>query len=173
MHTIKIDHDEFNQISAEVLSKGGSFRCKASGQSMWPFIKNGAILTVESIQTVPPEVGEVVLYRSEIHAAVHRIVGIHSEYPELIFMVQGDACPDVRELVPLSDLLGKVTRVEYGGRVCNFSIGWLRVFTYYLHSLSSCVGQKSLKRLLSLVPNIGRRLARSLSSRRTCGLRQR
>jgi hypothetical protein len=170
MHTIKIDHNEFTEISAEVLNKGGAFHCKALGRSMWPFIKNGAILTVNPIQGHPPEVGEVVLYRSGTHASVHRIVGIQSEYPELTFMIQGDACPDVRESIPLSGLLGRVTRVEYGGRVCNLSTGCLRVFTYYLHSLSSCVGQKSLKRLLNLVPNIARRLARSLSSRRTCGL---
>jgi signal peptidase I len=172
MHTIKIQNDEFSEIAAEVLSKGGSFHYKALGQSMWPFIKNGAILTVESIQTVPPDVGEVVLYRSGTHAAAHRIVGIHSERPERLFVIQGDACPDLRELVPSSDLLGRVTRVEYGGKICNFSTGWLRAVIHFLHSLSLCVSRRSFNRLLSILPSIARRLARNLSSRRAWRFRR-
>ena len=106
-----------------VLEKGKSFRFRARGTSMRPFIRDGDTLTIAPLATGRPRRGEaVVVFRpSEIRPCllVHRIVGVH----ERGFAIQGDAADCEPESIPPEAIVGRVVRVERGGKDIRLGLG--------------------------------------------------
>jgi signal peptidase I len=120
----------FAELMATVLQKGAPFRFKASGGSMSPFIRDGDVISIASLDQKGPRVGDVVAFThpDKEHLFVHRVVGKHQS----TFLIQGDnpACsPD--GLIPAGDLIGKVIKVERDGRTVVFGIGPERVLIAY------------------------------------------
>ena len=117
-----------------VLARGRSFRFRARGWSMSPFIRDGDVVTVAPLQ--PPDrsphaptpsspsagnvtearncdVGQVVAFVSALgrRLLVHRIIGRH----ESGFLIQGDNLSGpVADTVRPDDILGRVVRIERG-----------------------------------------------------------
>lgn len=109
----------------DVLSRGASFRFKAAGWSMTPFIKDGDVVTVAPLEYEKPSVGKVVAFiqPDSGRLLVHRIIAARPA----AYLIQGDNTlgqPD--GLVPASALLGCVTRVERSGRRVYLGLGMER-----------------------------------------------
>lgn len=97
-----------------VHEKGAVFRFRASGESMFPTIRNGDIITVSSPDGVHAVPGDIVAFRTPLGGklAVHRVTGVRSGS----FLIKGDNSLEPDGTIPRSDILGLVTRIERGGR---------------------------------------------------------
>ncbi|MHB9033802.1 MAG: S24/S26 family peptidase [Anaerolineae bacterium] len=114
----------FAELMAAVLSKGKPFRFQARGYSMYPFIRSGDILTISPLDR-RVRLGQVVacLQPGDRHLVVHRIVRLDGTR----YLVRGDYTPMPDGLVTVLNLIGRVTRIEHGGRKHHFGLGWERI----------------------------------------------
>ncbi len=114
----------FTELMAAVLHKGAPFRFQAAGFSMSPFIRSGDVIT---IAPAPARVrfGDVVAFESPSGGklVVHRVVGVCRDG----FIIKGDNSPSFDVGVLDSNILGRVTRVERGGKRVRLGSGIERV----------------------------------------------
>ena len=61
-----ISGEDFLGIMRSILEKGISFRFKAGGSSMIPFIRNGDIVTVRPYRGAPIQKGDVVAFTNPL-----------------------------------------------------------------------------------------------------------
>ena len=104
-----------------VLHQRLSFRFRAAGTSMSPFIKNGDVLTISPLGNTPPTFGGVIacIHPHTKKTVVHRLVG----RPHRRFLVKGDNSHAPGVLLNLNDILGHVTRIERSGRRIRLGLG--------------------------------------------------
>lgn len=103
------------ELMTAVLSRGCSFRFRAKGWSMIPFIRDGDVITVDPISSRPCPLGQVVAFNSsdERGLVVHRIIA----RTDAGYLIQGDsAMGETDGIVRHDQLLGRVSRVERDGR---------------------------------------------------------
>jgi len=89
---------------------------------MAPFIRDGDVITVAPLQQTLPKLGEVVAFtRPESgKLVVHRVVAIHTN----AVSIQGDNGLDyVDGVIPQTNLLGRVTRIERNKRKVWIGLG--------------------------------------------------
>jgi hypothetical protein len=88
---------------------------------MSPFIKNGDFITVSPFYKIPPRVGDVVAFSSERAGSpiVHRVVGKSGK----CLLVKGDNASHAHDLVPETNILGRVTQIERDGKKVSFGLG--------------------------------------------------
>jgi signal peptidase I len=113
-----------------VLDKDVPFRFTAPGTSMWPFIKNGDVITVSSYTTPLIRLGEVVAFvnPNNERLVLHRVIYIiHESY-----LIKGDNTPEADGWIDRKRILGRVTRVERTGIVVHFGLGFERVVIAFL-----------------------------------------
>jgi signal peptidase I len=115
MRRLALNCSDFAGLARGILSSGGSFRFIAAGQSMWPFIRNGAHLDVIRAEPKSLKIGDVVLYNSAHRVAVHRIIKITRNNNSCSFLLRGDGCYDEGEPVEAHCVIGRVVRVEQNG----------------------------------------------------------
>ena len=125
--------DLFSELLEETLNRGHSIRFRAPGDSMYPTIRNGDILTVTPIETASITIGDIILYRHKSGVTAHRVIRItkrdahHSQHsalrpqtsdlsPQSYFILRGDAAVVFDDPVSADQILGKVTLVEREGR---------------------------------------------------------
>jgi hypothetical protein len=103
-----------------VLSREASLRFQARGFSMYPFIRDGDVITVSPWGGVQPRPGDVVAF---CHPTTERLV-VHRLLQKTAqgFFLRGDNCPEADGLVPSASIWGRVTKVERNGRVLRW--GW-------------------------------------------------
>ncbi|MFC1815831.1 S24/S26 family peptidase [Thermodesulfobacteriota bacterium] len=104
-----------------VLQKGLPFRFKAKGYSMSPFIKDGDVITVYPLLDKSPGLGSVVVYmRPDTgQAVVHRVIAKKGRN----YRIQGDSTFSADGLIPKSDIMGLVRKVERNGKELMFGLG--------------------------------------------------
>ena len=110
----------FAELMAAVLAKGVPVRFQASGISMSPFIRDGDVITVAPARA-PLRLGEVVAFTNPDGAklTVHRIVHISRAG----YLLRGDNLPEPDGYLSLPAILGRVIRVEHGGRRMPLGLG--------------------------------------------------
>ena len=118
------------EILRDVLTKGVPFRLQAPGFSMSPFIKDGDTLTVTPLPDGSPQIGDVVAFtrpgaeRLVIHRVVRKKNGC--------FVIKGDNAPDTDGLIPGTNILGCVKKVERRGKKILFGLGLERFLIAFL-----------------------------------------
>ena len=97
-----------------VLARGSSFRFKARGFSMHPFIRDGDVVTVSPGGDGKPRLGEVAAFchPETLNLIVHRVLARRPGG----YLLRGDNAPEEDGLIPPAFVLGRVTRVERRGR---------------------------------------------------------
>jgi signal peptidase I len=125
-HELRLSGRGLRQLLEAVLEKRRSFRFRATGFSMSPFIKDGDVLTLSPLARGKPRLGDIVAFPNATTngLVVHRVVEIEGDCA----MTKGDNAdwPDGR--VPLGDVLARVTLVERGGRNVRRGLGAERLF---------------------------------------------
>ena len=119
------------ELMQAVLAKGVPFRFRARGWSMTPFIRDGDIITITPIQDQRLVLGDIVAFTrpAENRLVVHRIVNRHGSD----FMIQGDCAPDHPDgVIPVSNLLGRVVRIERDGHRVWLGIGPEKIIIAWL-----------------------------------------
>jgi signal peptidase len=118
MREVSLRHNELEELSSEILEQGGSLRFKAHGYSMSPFIRDGDVLTTQSIESADLEVGDVALYRSAGNRLVaHRVIGKRKENGRLTLVMRGDSQSGSTELICAEQILGRVVSIQRGDKV--------------------------------------------------------
>lgn len=109
-----------SKIAPEVLRQGGSISFIATGNSMWPHIRNGdGIRAVPLRNRTTLKIGWVIVYLiPEGQLVVHRIVG---KAEGDLYGVRGDASTGNLELVPRQAVLGRVVTRERHGRTVDLA----------------------------------------------------
>lgn len=109
-----------HEFLAAVVERDADFRFAARGFSMYPFIKDGDVITVSPLRAHGLRVGEVAAFRSgEDRLVIHRVIAAKG----VEYEVRGDNCPHSDAHVPAESILGVVTRVERRNRPTRLGIG--------------------------------------------------
>lgn len=161
------------ELLRAVLHKGKSFRFRAKGFSMSPFVRDGDVITVSPLSGASLRFGHVVAFidPGTGKLVVHRVVGRCGG----AWFIQGDNIAENDGLIPEANLLGRVTRIERAGKRIFFGLGlersltaWLARHGWLLRAKSLCfflrrVASAILQRMQSLW--LYRALGRSMSLR--------
>ncbi|MEI6309523.1 MAG: signal peptidase I [bacterium] len=120
---------DYARLMVATLEKGALFRFTAPGFSMSPFIRDGAVLTIAS---APERIrfGDVVAFvRPQCHKlVVHRVVGIS----QAGYLIKGDNAPEPDACVMRASIIGRVVRVEHGGKRMRLGLGMERIVFAFL-----------------------------------------
>ncbi len=112
----------FTEASHELLKLGYAVRFRAGGQSMFPTIKDGEMITVEPVATDEIKRGDIVLYRFKRGVIAHRVVSIEKQAGSgHRFILRGDSSAMCDAPVEAEKVLGRVISVEREGRNINLA----------------------------------------------------
>jgi signal peptidase I len=123
----------FSELLEETLNRGHSIRFRAPGDSMYPTIRDGDVITVTPLGASSVTIGDIILYQHKAGVTVHRVMRILKRNEEasrsalkgsqdrsfsetLHFFLRGDAAVVFDDPVSADQILGKVTLVEREGR---------------------------------------------------------
>jgi hypothetical protein len=103
--------------------RGVALRTSVRGFSMWPFICDEDVLTIAPVGGCTLRLGDVVAFAlpKSGQLAIHRVVA----RDRAGCLVRGDNARDVDGVVALDEILGRVARVERGGRDVGGGLGRL------------------------------------------------
>src|SRR5262249_40863205 len=104
----------FAPVVASVVGSGLSVRFRATGDSMWPTILSGDVVTVAPVALPDISTGDVLLYRDGDRVLAHRFVGLTARSNEPRLHLRGDANIGCDRPVAMVQVVGRVTSVERG-----------------------------------------------------------
>lgn len=112
-----------------VLDQGASFRFRARGFSMSPFVKNGDVLTVFPLSG-RPRLGDVVAFAhpGTGKLVIHRVVAKRDG----IYLTRGDSAERDDGPIMEADILGYITKVERNGKEVSLGLGPERYLIAFL-----------------------------------------
>jgi signal peptidase len=175
MREVSLKYIEFSDISTQILNNGCSFSFKAHGLSMYPFIRNGDIITVQSVDLNALCIGDIAFYKSDIEKLIaHRIIKKKYQDNRLMLLMRGDSVFKNDGWIYSDQVLGKVVSIQRdkkfieldkGGLLRPIMYSWNKLypigpFSFYLTSK----GKKGLSWLLRRFQalKIYRNIARTL-----------
>ena len=153
----------FPELISDLLTDGHKVKFRAPGDSMYPTICNGDVITVTPLGASSVTNGDLILYQHRSGVTAHRVMRIikrseensrsapkgpqdHSSRETLEFYVRGDAAINNDAPVSSGQILGKVVSIERNG--CRIDPYNFRVkLLYNARRLAA-----RLKRLLSHSP---------------------
>jgi hypothetical protein len=113
----KVTQSTFHTQIISGLQEKDTFRFKVTGNCMWPLIKKGDWVSVESVLTDPGvQTGEILLVDRGADFVVHRLVGIN--HSEIITQADRSRLPDPP--MKREKILGRVTHIKKG--CCNLRL---------------------------------------------------
>lgn len=112
------------ELLREIINQGKLFRFRASGHSMYPYIKNQDIITVAPCSRENLHQGDIVAFiRPDTKKlTVHRIIRKKGES----YLIQGDNCDKPDGFIPTSKILGTVVRIERDHQHASYGLGFER-----------------------------------------------
>jgi signal peptidase I len=103
-------------VGPDLLSEGKTIRIKAKGYSMYPAIKPGSIILIESLRNKGnPVPGEIVAIRRENGLVVHRLIKIVIKEGKRTYIARGDSNSRTDAPIPIDMIAGRVVRAEPSG----------------------------------------------------------
>jgi hypothetical protein len=125
VETLRLSGQGMSGLLQAVLARGAPFTFRAAGGSLFPFIRDGDLITVSGLQGRPAQLGEVVacavLPGGKL--VVHRVVGRRAQG----CLIRGDAALRADGWVDRERILGRVTRIIRGGKERSLGLGRERV----------------------------------------------
>ena len=126
----------FPELISNLLAEGHTVKFSAPGDSMYPTIGDGDIITVAPVNTACVTIGDIILYRHKSGVTAHRVMRIIERGKEnvssvfkashdgvaaesLQFILRGDAAVVCDHPIGVDQVLGKVVSVERDGRHMN------------------------------------------------------
>jgi hypothetical protein len=119
---IDLNNEDFQGLMSEVLEHNANLKFRANGSSMFPFIQDGDTLTISPLTRIKPRIGRVVAFShpQTKKLIIHRIVGKDGS----AYLIKADNSTDQADgLIPLSHILGCVSKVERDGHRIRFGLG--------------------------------------------------
>ncbi|MBC7327387.1 GNAT family N-acetyltransferase [bacterium] len=116
---MNINLRELEPLIEESLKRGQRVRLTAKGSSMFPFIRNGDVVELESFN-FQPKFGDILLIRrADGKYVMHRVVKVKGE----LFYLRGDSLNSLEGPFGKENIIGKVVRCYRGGRGFDLSRG--------------------------------------------------
>jgi hypothetical protein len=139
------------ELLRATLVEGTPFRFRARGFSMDPFIRDDDVITVSPLVDHPPGPGDVVAFVQENaeRLLVHRVIRVK----ESSYVIKGDNSAGAYGLIPGSNILGWVKKVERNNKRVFLGFGPERVLIAFLSGLGLMV---PLARLASKIHHVFR-----------------
>lgn len=112
-------------LRKQAIMQGHSVQTVASGYSMFPFLRNGDLLTVEPVSMDKIKRGDVVVFESEEKWIAHRVIKIRNGAGGLEFLLRGDTCISIDPVVNKENFIGSVSVFNRLNSKRDLSIGVL------------------------------------------------
>ena len=103
-------------MCVDLLREGYGVRFRAGGASMHPNIRDGELITVDSLRGSSASVGDILLYRTDSGVIAHRVEQIDNLKAGTVYILRGDSAISRDKPVDASRVLGRVVAVERDGR---------------------------------------------------------
>jgi signal peptidase I len=118
------------ELLRSVLTKGKCCRFCVKGFSMFPFIRNGDVVTVAPLESGALGLGDVVVFLSVRGGGpvIHRIVA----KCDGSYLLKGDNLLESDGVVPQENILGYIKAVERNGRRISLGLGPEKAFVALL-----------------------------------------
>jgi signal peptidase I len=118
---VKCSNPEFLELSKEILGHGLILRFQARGQSMFPAVRDGDILTVRPAAPYEIKQHDIIFFHTaDSRVVAHRVTKKIQIEGRIILLTRGDFFRGLNEEVFFEDVLGKVSDIERNG--CSFNI---------------------------------------------------
>ena len=116
-----------------VFSKGASFRFRAKGYSMHPWIRHGDVITLSANGPKSPDIGDVVaaIHPVNERLLVHRVIAVREGH----CLLKGDNMASADGLFSARDLLGKVVSVHRNGKRIRLGLGMEKLLLAWVSRL--------------------------------------
>jgi hypothetical protein len=112
--------EALSALLGDVLARGVPFRFEARGYSMFPFIRNGDVVTISPLRGRRARFGEVVAFAGPAGGLiVHRVTARRPGS----YRISADGLRGPDDVVPATSVLGAATRVERRGRRVRLGLG--------------------------------------------------
>jgi len=105
------------KLCQETLEKGSFLRLRALGSSMFPSLRPGDVITVESVEPHTILLGDVIFYRQNGRLYAHRVIGKKGVDETDLFITRGDYVPSSVSYINDYEIMGKVVNIERCGRI--------------------------------------------------------
>src|SRR3954452_473339 len=104
-------------LAAEALAQGVAVRFRATGDSMYPTIRDGEVIRVAPVAVDRIGVGDILLYRAKggVRLLAHRLVAISETPGGRRFHLRGDAKGGCDAPLPAAEVIGRVETVTRRG----------------------------------------------------------
>lgn len=101
--------------------RGVPLRIMVRGSSMHPFIRDRDVLTIAPLDSRDPRAGEVVAFTHPVtgRLVIHRVI----KETDRGWLLRGDNCSKSDGEVTKEQIIGRVTRIERGGREVGLGLG--------------------------------------------------
>ncbi|MBU0581473.1 MAG: signal peptidase I [Candidatus Margulisbacteria bacterium] len=122
------------------------FRMIVKGKSMEPEVLENSNVVVESIAPTYVKIGDVVVFKVQNKAIIHRIIGIHNINGDLFFVEKGDNSP-ASSLFHQENLFGKISGAENKDIVAEYNRDFITTYLWLTYPLFK--GFQIIRKLLS------------------------
>jgi len=102
-------------IASNLLKEGKKIRITARGYSMYPAIKPGYIVYLESCKNWHNvDIGDIIAIKQDENIILHRVIYIFESNKKPYFMTRGDASLSSDSPVQFNQIVGKAILIESG-----------------------------------------------------------
>jgi signal peptidase I len=116
MNNWRNNHAIVKDIGLTLLSEGKTIRIKAHGYSMYPCVKPGSLILIESLNIKGmPLPGEIIAIRREAGLIVHRLTKIMKKNGTTYYIARGDSNAYADNPVKIDKIAGRIVRAESTG----------------------------------------------------------
>jgi len=99
---------ELYDLTDELLASNQNIKLRVGGGSMYPFLKNGDIVTFSKCKAAELKIGDVVIFKSSAKWIAHRLIKTGTQAGKIILITKGDTCKHKDPPFTEDDLVGKV-----------------------------------------------------------------
>jgi signal peptidase I len=116
MNKRQSNHSIVKNIGLTLLSEGKTIRIKAHGYSMYPSIKPGSLILIESLNINGlPRQGEIIAIKRETGLIVHRLTKIINKNGVTFYIARGDSNAYADNPVKIEKIAGRIVGAESTG----------------------------------------------------------
>jgi hypothetical protein len=120
--SLELPHEVLVDLMKDVFARGGQFKFRAKGASMWPFIRDGDVLTLVPWEGCNRAIGRVVAWFNPQtqKLIVHRILAVNGNF----YLIKGDnSVTQTDGWISREQIISAVARVERKGRQARLGLG--------------------------------------------------
>jgi len=120
-----------------ILKEKGFIYLKASGFSMYPFIKKGDRIKVVLLTSDNLNIGDILLLEGKSNLYVHRLIKIINKKNKKMYITKGDAHKSILDpVVDLKNILGRVVEIKRDNLSINLNSKFYRFINRILGFIS-------------------------------------